>query len=431
MSLHVSSVLQLSDDRKAAFLASLSEEEAAVFLYDWDCWARENQRMPKDWEVYWLLLAGRGFGKTRTGAETIKALAESGEYRHIGLIAPTADDARKVMVEGESGILAVSPPWFCPVYEPALRQLTWPNGVKAITYSAEEPNRLRGPQHDLIWADEIAAWKYREAWDMALFGLRLGTHPKAIITTTPRPIKLIKELLSDSDTIVTRGSTYENKDNLAPTFYKKIVARYEGTRMGRQELYAEMLEDIEGALWERDRIDELRVTPDQVPDFKRVVVAVDPAVTATEDSDETGIIVVGKGVDDHLYLLDDKSGKMTPHKWAQKAIVAYEQWEADRIIAEVNNGGDLVEMVLRNEAPTIPYKAVRASRGKLLRAEPVAALYERGLVHHVGHFPKLEDQLCSFTQDFDRKTEGSPDRLDGLVWGATELMEDVKSWGFV
>jgi len=404
-------------------LATITDEQAAVLLYDWDIWSRLKQREPAgDWRI-WLILAGRGFGKTRTGAEWIRAQVEQKKCKRLALVGRTAADVRDVMIEGESGILAVSPPYNRPHYEPSKRRLTWPNGARATTYSADEPDSLRGPQHDGFWADEPAAWQYEETWDQLMFGLRLGNNPRGVATTTPRPTKLIKQLIASHTTHVTTGSTYENKANLAGAFVEQIVKKYEGTRLGRQELNAEILDDVEGALWKRYMIEDTRVT--KAPEMKRVIVAIDPAVTAEEGSDETGMIVAGLGIDGHGYVLADRSMKASPQVWAETAIAAYTYQECDRIIAEVNNGGDMVGAMIHNIAKEqrrrIPFKAVRASRGKWTRAEPVSALYERGLIHHVGAFPELEDQLCSWEPGITQ----SPDRLDALVWAFTELIVDA------
>jgi phage terminase large subunit-like protein len=363
----------------------------------------------------WLLLAGRGFGKTRTGAEFVRSRVAQRTAGRIALVAPTAADARDVMVEGESGILATSPDWNRPDYEPSKRRLTWANGAIATTYSADEPERLRGPQHDLAWCDELAAWRYPAAWDMLMFGLRLGTDPRAVVTTTPRPTPLIKALLADPKVVVTRGRTAENEENLAPAFLEQIVRRYEGTRLGRQELEAELLEDAPGALWTHGLIEATRVT--QPPDLARVVVAIDPAAGSGEHSDETGIAVVGKDGGGHGYVLADLSGRYAPTEWAKAAH------DADRIVAEVNNGGEMVEATLRIVDPKVPFSAVHAARGKVARAEPVAAFYEQGRVHHVGALPRLEDQMCAFVHDFDRTAAGySPDRVDALVWALSDLL---------
>ena len=384
-----------------------------------------------DW-TYWLLLAGRGFGKTRAGAEFAIEKARALPGSHGALVAATADDARKTMLSAgmehipeASGILAVSPSDFRPVYEASKRILTWPNGTVATLYSAEEPNRLRGPQHHWAWVDEMAVWqKEQAAWDELLFGLRLGTLPQACITTTPRPIKILRDILRDPQTAVTRGPTYANQENLSPGFISKIVSKYEGTRLGRQELYAELLDDVPGALWQLCRIEELRVRA--VPELRRIVVAIDPAVSSSETSDETGIVVAGvgpcscRGTEEyHGFILEDWSGKYTPNGWAEAAVSAYRTTRADRLIAEKNQGGQLVEANIRTVDQRVPLRLVHATQGKRTRAEPVAALYEQGRVHHVGEHARLEDQLCTWDPLSSAK---SPDRLDALVWALTELM---------
>jgi predicted phage terminase large subunit-like protein len=300
-----------------------------------------------------------------------------------------------------------------------------------MTFSAEEPERLRGPQHDAAVCDELGSWGRPDTWDMLQFGLRLGRNPRCLVATTPRPTKLIRELLAREgrDVVVTRGSTYENRANLAPGFFDQVIRKYEGTRLGRQELLAEVLEDTPGALWNRDQLDRCR--QGRPPALQRVVVAIDPAATSGEDADETGIVIAGKDSDGHGYVLADLSGRYSPADWAQRAIAAYRTHKADRIVAEVNNGGDMVEATLRMVDPNIPFTAVHASRGKVVRAEPAAALYEQHRVHHVGVFPELEDQMCGFTTDFDRQRAGySPDRVDALVWALSDLLVNpMKSEG--
>ena len=328
---------------------------------------------------------------------------------------------------GAFGLLAVGLSDERPDYEPSLHRLTWPNGAVATLFSADEPNRLRGPQHDLAWCDELAAWRYPSAWDMLMFGLRLGEDPRVVVTTTPRPIKLIRELLADAKVVVTRGRTAENRGHLAPAFLDQIVRRYEGTRLGRQELDGEILDDMPGALWSHGLIDAARVSA--TPELVRIVVAIDPAVSSGEHSDETGIIIAGKNSEGHGYVLVDLSGHYRPAEWAKVAITACHTHRADRIVAEVNNGGEMVEATLRMLDPNVPYTAVHAARGKVARAEPVAALYEQGRIHHLGALPQLEDQMCAFSPgahgDFDRDSAGySPDRVDALVWALTELLVD-------
>jgi phage terminase large subunit-like protein len=415
--LSASSIALLPPSARAELIQSLSPTEASKLLYEWRFWARPEQLEPiGEWFV-WLLMAGRGFGKTRTGAQWVHQRAANGAKR-IALVARTAAEVRDVIVEGESGILACAPPWARPRYEPSKRRITWPNGTIATTYSADEPDALRGPQHDTGWADELATWQYPDAWDQLKFGLRLGTKPRICVTTTPRPTPIIRALVKDSATHVTRGSTFDNVANLAASFIDEVRRQYEGTRLGRQELYAEILDDVEGALWSRDLIDNYRVR-EAPAEFRRVVVAIDPAVTATEKSDETGIVVAGLGADDHAYVLGDFSGRHTPRDWGVKAIKAYNDFKADRIVAEENNGGQLVEANLRTLLDRVPYRGVRASQGKRTRAEPIASLYEQGRVHHVGMFAALEDQMCTWQP---LTGERSPDRMDALVWALTELM---------
>jgi phage terminase large subunit-like protein len=401
---------------------------------DWALWARDDQITPPgDW-TYWLILAGRGWGKTRTGAEWVRS--EVKRSRFVNLIGATADDARDIMIEGESGILSICPRGERPEYKPSQRKLAWPNGAVSLIFTADEPERLRGKQHEKLWADELAAWRYAEAWTQAQFGLRLGARPQACITTTPRPTPLVRELIADPGTLATLGTTYDNRDNLAPSFFSKIVKTYEGTRLGRQELNGEVLLDNPRALWTRARIDELRRPKpgdDALAAFlaslRRIVVAVDPAVTSNEHSDETGIVVAGIGRDESLYVLEDCSTVATPDAWARVAVQAYRRWGADRIIAETNNGGDMVEAVIRSVDRSVSYRKVTATRGKVIRAEPIAALYEQGRAHHVGGFDRLEDQMIEFDPTIAQTK--SPDRMDALVWAGTELFGGISRVGSV
>lgn len=408
--------------KRASPLEQLEQFNAhRAIQWDWPIWARDDQLPPAgDW-TYWLILAGRGFGKTRTGSEWVRHEVKTNRF--VNLIGATADDARDILIEGESGILACCPRWERPEYRKSDRKLLWPNGATSLIFTADEPERLRGKQHERIWADELAAWRYPEAWDQAKLGLRIGKHPKACITTTPRPTKTVKEIAGDPATVVTRGTTYDNRENLAPEFFSQIIRTYEGTRLGRQELNAEILDDNPNALWQRPAIDATRVR--QAPDLRRIVIGVDPAVTAKEDSDLTGIVAAGIGNDDQFYVLSDHSLIATPDAWARRVVKAYHDHRADRIIAETNNGGDLVETVIRTIDRSVSYTKVTASRGKMIRAEPVAALYEQGRVHHVGSFPELEDQMCNFDPLVDDK---SPDRMDALVWALSFLMESRRSF---
>lgn len=431
----------LPSSARAKLLAELSEEEAAALEWDWQFWARPEQLPPPGAWITWLILAGRGAGKTRTGAEWVRAKVcgktplAGGQARRIAIVAETAADARDVMVEGETGILSVHPPDFRPMYEPSKRRLTWPNGAVATLFNAVEPDQLRGPQCDLAWSDELAKWRYaRETWDMLQFGLRLGDAPQQIITTTPKPIPVLKEIMASPDTVVTRGSTYDNRANLAPSFFSQVVRRYEGTRLGRQELNAEILEEAEGALWSRELIERNRkpfTSDDELrKSMKRIVVALDPAVSSDDDSAEHGIVVCGLGHDGHGYVLEDVSTRGTPDAISRRAIAAYDRWQADRIVGEVNNGGEWIGQTIatsakamhaegQRETAAIAYKSVHASRGKQTRAEPVSALDEQGRVHHVGAFPEMEDQMCGWEPLSGQR---SPDRLDARVWGITELM---------
>jgi phage terminase large subunit-like protein len=351
-------------------------------------------------------------------------------WSRIALVAETAADARDVMVLGDSGILASHPKEFRPEWSPTNRCLTWPNGAKAWVYNATEPDQLRGPQHHAAWVDELAKFRYmQETWDQLQFGLRLGLHPQALVTTTPRPLPLIKKLMGDADTVVTRGATIDNQANLAANTIKQLYERYGGTRLGRQELEGEILNDIPGALWNREKIDENR--KQVVPlDLERVLVAVDPAVSNNEGSDEHGIIVVGLARDEdgyaRGYVLEDGSLRGSPEEWAKRAVGLYRKWEADKIVAEKNQGGDMVESTIKTIDRTASVKLVHASRGKVVRAEPISALYEQNRVHHVGNFNQLEDQMCLFSIDNLRSiSNGSPDRVDALVWGLSELFDKI------
>jgi len=410
-------VRQLSTEEKRRFLSSLSDEEALHLYYDWHFWARDKQLPPPGGWFCWLLRSGRGFGKTRTGAEWIIERARTG-YKQIALIGQTKADVRDTMIEvGESSIMKCSPPWFMPKYEPSKRRLTWPNGAVAVAFSGDEPDQLRGPEHDTVWMDELAKFKYpQQTWDMMEFGLRVGPDPKVCVTTTPRPIPIIKQLVSDPDTVDVTGASYENAENLSPSYKRRILKKYEGTHLGRQEIHGEILDDVEGALWTRDLLESSRLA--EHPELARIAVGVDPAAS----TGHTGIVVVGitpyQG-EWHGYTLDDQTIQGSPAQWGLQAVAAYHRWSADVIVGEVNNGGDMVEHVIRSVqgGQNVNYKCVRASRGKYTRAEPVAALYEQDRGHQVGFFADLEDQLCSWVPG-----EDSPDRLDAMVWAYTELL---------
>ena len=419
MSSVAASIASLSPEKRAAILDGLTADSAAELLRRWEFWARPEQLQPAGAWRTWLILAGRGWGKSRTGAEWVRAQVKAGLAGRIALVARTASDVRDVIVEGESGILAISPKDERPIWEPSRRRLTWPhNGAQATTYSADEPDQLRGPQHDGAWCDELAAWRYPEAWDQLRFGLRLGAHPRVVVTTTPRPTKIIRDLIASPDTVVTRGRTRDNVANLAPGVVAELERRYAGSRLGRQELDGEVLDDSAGALWRWLWIDTARVA--KAPDLRRIVVAVDPATTSGEESDETGIVVAGIGYDGRGYILADESGRYRPEKWARKVASAYHAHKADAVIAESNQGGEMVGAVLRAYGSAgLPVRTVHAKRGKATRAEPVAVLYEQGRVSHVGSLARLEDQLTTW----DPGASGaSPDRLDALVYAVTDLL---------
>lgn len=410
---------------RKAFLDGLTNEELLDLQYDWKVWARPKQFIPEgDWFV-WMIMAGRSFGKTRTGAETIRYLVERGICGRIALIGAITKDWRDVMIEGESGILATAHPKFRPTYNKNEGKLQWPNGAVAQAYSGEVPESLRGPQHDFIWIDELAKMPYQqEVWDQAMLGLRLGTNPRVLITTTPRPTTLMKNILTDPQLHLTTGTMYENSANLPGNYVSQMEKRYEGTRMGLQELHAELLLDNVNSMFTLDNIHANRVN--HHVDLKRIVVALDPAVTNNENSDETGIIVAGRGINNEGYILFDGSMKGTPNDWALKAIQLYKQFNADVIVAEVNQGGQMVETIISHIDPYVNYAAVRATRGKVIRAEPIAALYERNLIHHVGDVKQLEEletQMCDFDPTLQGKQK-SPDRMDALVWALTELFPD-------
>jgi phage terminase large subunit-like protein len=417
---HALQVADLDDAALAKWLKANAKRLADI-AFDWSFWRRPDQAEPAgDWRC-WLLLAGRGFGKTRTGAEWIRARAEADGRLRIALVAATMADARAIMVEGESGLLSIAPQAMRPTFEPSLHRLVWPNGAMAKLYSAAEPEGLRGPEHHIAWADECAKWDNADAvWDNMAMSLRLGTAPKAVATTTPRPVPLIRRLMGEAGVTTTRGRMADNALNLAEPFVDAMQSVYAGTRLGRQELDGELIDDVDGALWTRAMI--AAASTDRTPDLVRVVIGVDPP--AGSKGDACGIVAVGLGEDGRAYVLADASlGGASPEGWARKVAQVGEKWTADRIIAEANNGGDMVESVLRGAAHSLPVRLVHAARGKVARAEPVAALYERGKVFHAGRFPELEDELCGLCTGGAYHGPGrSPDRADALVWAVTELM---------
>lgn len=408
-------------------LAGLSEAEREELQTHWKVWARPEQLPPSGTWRTWLVMAGRGFGKTRAGAEWVRAMADADPHARIALVGATLPEVRAVMVEGESGLLSVCPPRRRPTFEPSLRRVTWPNGAQALLYSALEPDSLRGPQHSHAWCDEIAKWdnaaaRAIRAWDNLLFGLRMGENPRAMATTTPRAVPLVQRLLAEApdDLAVTRGRTEDNRDNLPDRFVRDIRRRFGKSLLGRQELDGELIADIEGALWSRALIEACR--EESVSELSRVVVAVDPPASAHGDA--CGIVVAGIDVLGTAHVLADASvRKASPERWARAVAAAAEAWNADRVVAEANQGGAMVGSVLRAAQLSLPLRLVHASRGKVARAEPVAALYEAGRVRHAGTFPALEDEMCGLVAGGAYQGPGrSPDRADALVWALSELM---------
>lgn len=424
----ISSLVSLTENARQKVKESLTEEQALELLYDWKTWARSSQLAPDgDW-LTWLVLAGRGFGKTRTASEWVRDEVTAKRASRIALIGETQKDLEEVMVFGESGIMSVFPPHQKPKVTKKPIRIEFHTGAIATGYNATEPDQLRGPQFDLAVCDELAKWRYaRETWDQLQFGLRLGKRPRQIITTTPRPLPLLKEILAAQTTVVTRGITMDNRANLASSFIQAITDKYAGTRLGRQELSAEILDDVPDALWTRAALDRDRIKPAQLPTLKRVVVAIDPAAKKNEQPEEgaaTGIIVAGVGEDGRGYVLDDATCRETPNGWARKAISCFDRYDGDRIVGEINNGGEMVESTIRVVRPGVPFKSVHASKGKWTRAEPIAALYEQGRISHVGTFAALEDEMVNFGPN-GMVGEASPDRVDALVWACTELFPAI------
>ncbi len=422
-----------------AFLDDLSEGALLALPFLFEFWALEHQLPPEgDWKT-WVVLGGRGAGKTRAGAEWVRSEVEGprpldpGRSRRVALVGETIEQAITVMVEGDSGILACSPPDRTPLWDATRKRLLWPNGAEARVYSAHDPERLRGPQFDAAWVDELAKWrKAEEAWDMLQFALRLGKHPRQVVTTTPRAVGVLKQILTAPSTVATHAATEANAANLAASFLEEVRARYEGTRRGRQELDGVLLEDAEGALWTLAMLEACRV--EAAPALDRIVVAVDPPVTGHGQSDDCGIVVVGAQTqgppqDWRAVVLEDASVTgASPSVWAEAAVAALERHGADRLVAEVNQGGDLVETLVRTIDPVIPYRGVRASKGKAARAEPVAALYEQGRIGHLRGLADLEDQMCRMTAR-GYQGKGSPDRVDALVWAVHDLiLEPAAHW---
>ncbi len=423
-----------------SFLEGLGDNALLALPWMFEFWALPHQLPPRGAWKSWVIMGGRGAGKTRAGAEWVRSMVEGakpldpGRAHRLALIGETFDQVREVMIFGESGILACSPPDRRPVWEAGRKRLVWPNGASAQAFSAHEPEALRGPQFDAAWVDELAKWKKaEETWDMLQFALRLGGHPQQVITTTPRNVGVLKAILNNPSTVVTHAPTEANRAYLAESFLTEVQARYAGTRLGRQELEGVLLDDIEGALWTSKMLEEARVT--DTGDLDRIVVALDPSVTGRAASDACGIMVVGARTRGPIeqwraVVLEDVSTRGKPTDWARAAIAAMKRWDAEKLVAETNQGGDLIESVLRQIDPLVPFRALRATRGKSARAEPVAALYEQGRVAHLARAPlgPLEDQMCQMTlQGYQGK--GSPDRVDALVWALHELMlEPAAHW---
>jgi len=428
--IHASDLRKISDGELDKYLKQLTAAQVDELIHTWEFWARPNQLEPdgNDWD-YWIFNAGRGAGKTRSGAEWVRHRIKSGD-RRVACVAPTKGDVRRVMVEGESGLLNVC--WKgdktykgavlgFPVWSPTNSTLTWANGAVAQFFSAEDPERLRGPQFHSAWADETAAWRnQQDVWDMLSLCMRLGKHPRVMVTTTPKPTKLMRFLLKHPKALLSTGSTFDNSDNLADTYLQAVRDAYEGTRLGRQELYAEILEEAEGALWSTELLDECVISDEELPaHFARIIVSVDPAVTSNEESDMTGIIVAATDFNGTAYILEDATDRLTPQGWASKAVELYNKHGADRIVAERNQGGEMVRHTIHTEDDTVPVRMVHASRGKYARAEPVSALYERGKVKHVKGLDELETQMRTWEP---LGSIGSPDRLDAMVWAVTDLI---------
>ncbi len=421
------------------FLDGLKRNELLALPFIFDFWALPHQLPPEGEWTTWVIMGGRGAGKTRAGAEWVRFMVEGskpldfGRARRMALVGETIDQVREVMIFGESGIMACTPPDRAPSWEPSRRRLVWPNGATAQVFSAHDPESLRGPQFDSAWVDELAKWKKaEETWTQLQFALRLGDKPRQVVTTTPRNTPVLKQILESPSTVITHAATEANRANLAHSFLEEVRARYAGTRLGRQELDGILLEDAEGALWTTSQLEELRV--EESGSLDRVVVAVDPPVTGHGQSDECGIVVVGAKTHGNpqewraIVLEDASVAGASPTTWARAAIDAVERHGADRLVAEVNQGGDLVASVIRQIDPLVPFRAVRASRGKSARAEPIAALYEQGRVRHLRGLGALEDQMCRMTATGYRG-KGSPDRVDALVWALHELMiEPAAHW---
>lgn len=424
----------LAPDKKNQFIQTLDKNEIIASHFDWSTWARPQQLEPeglgKNGKYIWFVKSGRGFGKTRMFAEWVIDKVKNHGYKYVSLVGAASDEVRDIMIEGESGLLACSPPWFYPEYIPSKKKITWPNGAVARIFYGSEPDKSRGAQSDLVWMDELSKWKYPEdTFDNLILGCRLGSNPLCGVSSTPRPTVFIKKLTSMKECIVTGGHTRENIANLSPVFINTIIKKYEGTRLGRQELEGAILDDNPNALWLREWLDKYRVF--QAPDCYKMAVGVDPQASSSDNEHaETGIIVAGEGKalpgmkypdDPHYYVFGDLTINGRPEQWGGQVIAGYNQFDCSKIIAEKNQGGDMVKSTIKNIDQKAPVELVWASKGKYTRAEPISLLYEQGRVHHVGTFGALEDQLCEWTQG-----EQSPDRLDALVWVLTYLSQGIR-----
>lgn len=420
----------LEPHEQHGLMSGLTERQYQELMYDWKFWGRKEQQLPPG---LWFILAhisGRGAGKTRTGAETVRIWAgdKNDPPIRIAIVAESAADARDIMIEGESGILGVSPPWNMPIYEPSKRRITWPNGSVGIVFSGDKPAQLRGPQFHKAWVDEIAKFQYPEdSWDNLEFGLRLGDNPQVIVTTTPRPIKLIKNFVRDPQAIIVTTSTYANYANLAKTFIQRVVKKYEGTRVGRQELHAEILQEVAGSLWTMEMIENNRLKLSEAPtldSYERIVIGVDPAMSHEDDSNETGLVVCaarGKEGEKTGYVIEDASGQYTTGGWVKQVKHLFHKYHASRIVAENNQGGELVKTVMHNADDTLPVRLVFAIEGKGGRAEPISLLMEQNKIKHIGQFVEMEDQMVITTPEGYLGT-GSPDRMDAMVHAMRDLM---------
>jgi predicted phage terminase large subunit-like protein len=426
----------LPKEKQKEILRQLPETELRNLKYDWKFWARPKQYSTietflSSHHSYCTIMSGRGFGKTKTGSEWCRYVMENGIYRTGGIVGPTSGDVRNVMITGPAGILSVCPPDNFPHYSPANKKITWPNGGEILIYSADEPNRLRGANSEFIWADELAAWgKAEDCWNMISFGLRIGPAPKALITTTPQPIKVLVDILEDPSNMLIEGSTYENRGNLNKRFYDKIISKYEGTNLGDQEIHGKLLKNL-GGLFKPEYI--LRIDKSKMPLMVRIVVSVDPATKVNKNSDDTGLAVTGKGIDGNYYLLHVEGEKRTPKEWADRVAELYKDYSADLIIAENNNGGLMVESTIQQGYKSLPVKVIHASRGKLLRAEPISLLYQKGRMYHVNHDgPGYMDKLINESMKdaekqmfiFKNLQTEKNDMVDAIVYGFAELSEN-------